>query len=95
MKIQVHSLRFDADQKLLDYIQKKVDKLDTYYDRIVDGEVILKLNNTGVENKTVELKVNVPGDQIFASENSNTFEVAANMAVEAIRRQLKKKKAKK
>ncbi len=60
MKLNVHSLKFDADQKLIDYIQKKADKLDRYFDRVVDGEVILKLNNEGIDNKTVEIKINIP-----------------------------------
>ncbi|MTI23492.1 HPF/RaiA family ribosome-associated protein, partial [Fulvivirga kasyanovii] len=55
MKLQMHSIHFDADQKLIDFIQKKVDKLETFYDRVVDGEVFLRLNNSGIENKTVEI----------------------------------------
>ncbi|MDH5603314.1 MAG: ribosome-associated translation inhibitor RaiA [Cyclobacteriaceae bacterium] len=94
MKLQMHSIHFTADNKLLNYIQKKVDKLETFYDRIVDGEVFLKLNNSSVENKTVEIKLNIPGVQIFAKEDSKTFEDATDMAVEGLRRQLKKHKEK-
>lgn len=94
MKLQMHSIHFDADQKLLDYIQKKADKLETYYERVVDGEVFLKLNNTGNENKTVEIKLNVPGSQIFAKEKSSSFEKATDMAMEGLRRQIKKYKEK-
>jgi len=90
----MHSIHFTADNKLLNYIQKKVDKLETFYDRIVDGEVFLKLNNSSVENKTVEIKLNIPGVQIFAKEDSKTFEDATDMAVEGLRRQLKKHKEK-
>ena len=50
MKLQVQSIHFDADQKLIDFIQKKIDKLETFYDRMVDGEVFLRLNNEGIEN---------------------------------------------
>ena len=56
MKLQVHSIHFDADIKLIDFIQRKLDKLETFYDRLVDGEVFLRLNNEGRENKTVEIK---------------------------------------
>ena len=45
MKLQIHSIHFDADVKLLDFIQKKADKLETFYEQIVDGEVFLRLNN--------------------------------------------------
>ena len=54
MKLQVHSIHFDADRKLISYIQKNLDKLETFYDRRVDGEVFLRLNKEGMENKTVE-----------------------------------------
>ena len=44
MKLQMHSIHFDADQKLIDFIQKKADKLDTFFDSIMDGEVFLRLD---------------------------------------------------
>ena len=94
MKIQVHSIHFDADQKLIDFVQKKLDKLETFYDRVVDGEVFLRLNNEGVENKTVEIKLNVPGQQLFAKEQAKTFEEATDEATEALRRQIRKFKQK-
>lgn len=94
MKLQMHSIHFDADQKLIDFIQKKVDKLETFYDRMVDGEVFLRLNNSGVENKTVEIKLNIPGGQLFAKEEAKSFEEATDMATEALRRQLRKVKLK-
>ena len=65
-----------------------------YYDRVVDGEVYLKINNKGTENKTVEIKLNIPGSQLFAKERSNSFEEAIDMAVDALRRQLPKRKEK-
>lgn len=93
MKLQIHSIHFDADQKLIAFIQKKADKLETFYDRIVDGEVFLRLNNSGIENKTVEIKLNVPGNQLFAKESATSFEEATDLATEALRRQLRKTKA--
>lgn len=94
MKLQIHSIHFDADQKLIDFIQKKADKLETFYDRIVDGEVFLRLNNTGIENKTVEIKLNIPGSQLFAKEEAKSFEEGTDLATEALRRQLRKIKIK-
>jgi putative sigma-54 modulation protein len=94
MKLQVHSIHFDADRKLIDYIQKKLDKLETFYDRMVDGEVFLRLNNEGIENKTVEIKVRVPGNLFFATEKAKSFEEATGLAAEALRNQLKKFKTK-
>ena len=94
MKLQVHSVHFNADQKLIDFVQKKVNKLETFYDRLVGGEVFLRLNNEGIENKTVEIKLNVPGDQLFAKEQASSFEEASGLATDALRKQLKKFKAK-
>ncbi len=94
MKLQTHSIHFDADVKLLDFIQRKVDKLETFYDQIVDGEVFLRVNNSKVENKTVEIKLNIPGNQLFAKEEAKSFEEATDQATEALRRQLRKLKVK-
>jgi putative sigma-54 modulation protein len=94
MKLQMHSIHFDADVKLLEFIQKKTDKLTTFYDRIIDGEVFMRLEKNDVENKVVEIKLNIPGSQLFAKEQSKTFEAATDLTVEALRRQLKKFKEK-
>lgn len=95
MKLKVSSLKFDADEKLLDFVQKKADKLDTFYDKIIDGEVNMHLEKSErKENKIVEIKVNVPGTVLFAKEQSSSFEAAADEAIEALRRQLKRHKEK-
>lgn len=94
MKLQVHSIHFDADQKLIGFIQNKIDKLETFYDRLVDGEVFLRINNEGVANKTVEIKLKVPGTQLFAKEQARSFEAATDLATEALRAQLKRFKTK-
>ena len=96
MKLQMHSIHFDADQKLLSFIQKKTDKLETFYDRIVDGEVYLRLDkgDHSRENKVVEIKLNIPGGILFAKELSTTFEGATDLAVEALKAQIRKHKEK-
>ena len=95
MKLQMQSLQFVADQKLLDFIQKKADKLDTYCDQIIDGEVIMKLDkNDRSENKIVEIKLNVPGRQLFAKAQAESFESATDEVIEGLRRQIRKYKQK-
>ena len=94
MKVQIQSVRFDADKKLIQYVQRKLAKLEKIFNRIIDVEVILKLNNTSPDNKTVEAKLKLPGERLFAKERSSSFEVATDEAVEALRRQLKKYKEK-
>lgn len=96
MKITVQSIRFNADKKLLDFIQRKVDKLDTFYDQIISGEVYLKLENVEDEaNKITEIKLMLPGNQIFAKEQCKTFEEGTDLAVECLRKQIEKHKQKK
>ena len=95
MKLQIHSIHFDADVELLDFIRKKVGKLETFYDRIIDGEVFLRVeNDESKENKMVEIKLNGPKNQFFAKERAKSFEAGADAAVEGLRRQLKKHKEK-
>ena len=96
MKLHMQSIHFDADKKLTDFIQKRINKLETFYDKIVDGEVIMKLEkNEKNLNKSIEFKINIPGEQLFVKEKSKTFEMATDQAVEALKRQLKKFKEKK
>ncbi|WP_345374393.1 ribosome hibernation-promoting factor, HPF/YfiA family [Algivirga pacifica] len=97
MKLDIHSIHFKADQKLIDFIQGKVDKLETFYDNFVDGEVFLRIDkNSGVphDDKLVEIKLNIPGDQLIAKRHNTTFEAAADEVVESLRRQVKKHKEK-
>ncbi len=94
MKVKMHSIKFDADTKLQDVVQKKLDKLDTFFDRIIDGEVYMKLNNEGIKNKTVEIKINIPGDQLFAAATASSFEAATDESAQALKKQLKRHKEK-
>ena len=95
VNLKISSVHFDADKKLLEFIQERVDKLAQYYDKIIDGEVILKVENTAsTENKIAEIKLLVPGNDIFAKKQCKSFEEATDTAVEALRRQLKKHKEK-
>jgi putative sigma-54 modulation protein len=96
MKIRVQSIRFNADKKLLEFIQKKADKLDTYYDQIISGEVYLRLENVEDEaNKITEIKLTLPGSQLFCKEQCKTFEEGTDLAIECLRKQIEKHKQKK
>jgi len=95
MKLKIHSIHFDADQKLVDFVQEKVDKLDHFFDKIIDGEVFLRLDKASKnENKIAEIRLNVPGSNLFAKKQSKSFEESTDIAVEALRRQVKKHKEK-
>lgn len=96
MKINVTSVHFDADKKLLDFINKRVVKLQQFDERILGAEIILKLeNNMEQGNKIVEIRLEVPGNDLFARRQSKTFEEAVTDAIDALRNQVIKTKEKK
>ncbi len=96
MNIQLNAVHFTADKKLVEFLNKKVSKLDTFYEGILNAEIILKVDKPeSANNKVVELKLSIPSnDYLFAKKQADSFEEAADLAIEAIRRQLKKFKEK-
>lgn len=95
MNVKIHSIHFDADQKLIEFIQLKADKLNTFIDNIIGAEVFLRLDKSkSTENKLVEIKIDIPGADIFAKKQAKTFEEATDEALNAIRKQIVKHKEK-
>ncbi len=91
MQVQVQSIHFDADIKLIEFIEEKLGKLSTFHDRIIKGEVFLRLDKSDVnENKIAEIKLSIPGNDLFAKKQSKSFEEATDEAVDALRRQIEK-----
>lgn len=80
---------------MVDFIQKKANKLDQFYDQIIGGEVYLKIEKVEDEaNKVSEIKLLIPGNQLFAKEQCKTFEEATDLAIESLRKQIDKHKQK-
>jgi ribosomal subunit interface protein len=96
MNIQVKTVHFTADQKLIDFVNKKVPKLDIYFEGIIGAEVTMKVvKPETVNNKLAEIKLSIPGsDYLFAEKQADSFEEALDLAIEAIRKQLTKFKDK-
>ncbi len=95
MNVKVHSIHFDADPKLISFIEDKISKLDQYYDNIIASEVYLKIDKDKVNgNKVAEIRMITPGKELFAKKQCKSFEEATDQATEALRRQVKKKKGK-
>jgi putative sigma-54 modulation protein len=95
MKLKIQSIHFDADEKLIAFIEEKVDKLVHFYEDILGGEVYLKIDKSNVlANKITEIKIQTPGKMHFAKEQCKTFEEATDSAVEALRKQITKHKEK-
>lgn len=95
MKVNIQSIHFDADIKLLDFITKKVEKAKTFYEGIDSAMVYLKLEKDSQgENKVVEIKLTAAGHEVFAKEQSSTFEAAVDIVIDKIKSQIKKHKEK-
>ena len=96
MNIQLTTVHFTADQKLIDFVHKKVPKLDTYFEGIIGAEVILKVvKPETANNKVAEIKLSIPGaDYLFSEKQADSFEESIDLAIEAVRKQLTKFKDK-
>ncbi len=95
MRLHFHAVNFDADKKLLALIQKKLNRLEKFNDKIVETDVYLKVNNKGKLNKTVEVKVHVSGNSYVVSRDAETFEKATDLVYDVMKRKLRQEKEKK
>ncbi|MBC6999578.1 ribosome-associated translation inhibitor RaiA [Cytophaga sp. FL35] len=95
MKVNVQSVNFNADGKLIDFLQNRMDKLETFYDKVISSDVYLKVQNTSAkENKIVEIMLNVPGDKFMVKKQCKTFEEAIDSSCGSLERKLIKRKEK-
>jgi putative sigma-54 modulation protein len=95
MKVNTQSVNFTADSKLIEFIQKRMDKLDMFYDKIIQSDVYLKVENTSdKENKIFEVKLSVPGDSFVVKKQCKSFEEGADAAIASLGRKIKKLKEK-
>jgi len=96
MNVNIQTVHFDADEKLVDLVSRKVEKLNTFHDRITKVDVFLKLDNIvhNIKDKIVEIKVHVPRHEFFVKTSSKSFEESFDAAFESIINQIKRKKEK-
>lgn len=95
MKVKIQSIHFDADKKLLEFITDRVSKLNHLYDGLLGGEVFLRLDKSQAnENKIAEIRLEVPGNDLFARKQCKTFEEATDNAISALKTQLIRTKEK-
>jgi putative sigma-54 modulation protein len=95
MKVNVHAVNFNVDKKLVEFVDEKMNKLEKYYDKIVSSDVFLKVEKTSdKENKIVEVKIIVPGDEFVVKKQCKTFEEGVELASESLERLLLKRKEK-
>ncbi|RXP63348.1 ribosome-associated translation inhibitor RaiA [Lutibacter sp. HS1-25] len=95
MKVNLQCVNFNVDKGLVEFVEKKLSALDKYYDKIVDAEVYLKVQQTSEkENKLIDVKLNVPGNDFVVKKQCKTFEEGILLAADSLKRQLAKKKEK-
>lgn len=95
MKVNLQSVNFNADQKLIDFTQRKLDKLENYFDKIIYADVYFKVQNTsGKDNKITEILLSIPGGDIMVKKTCSKFEACVDECVSSLQRQLIKKKEK-
>ena len=94
MNVNIQTVHFDADDKLVDYVTKKVEKLNTFHDQILKVDLFLKLDNVvhAIKDKVVEIKVHVPKHDFFVKASSKSFEESFDNAMDSIVSQIKRKK---
>ena len=96
MNVQIRTVHFDADSKLLEHVNAKIEKLGTFHDKIISAEVYLKLDNFSqhVRDKVAEIKVHVPKHSYFVKHQSKTFEQSFDLAFDSLVNQVKRQKEK-
>ncbi|MBO4340948.1 MAG: ribosome-associated translation inhibitor RaiA [Bacteroidales bacterium] len=92
--INVQSLKFNADEKLLDYIEKKVGKVEKFFDNLGDIDVTLSIL-PDAENKSVKLQTRFPGEDLIVERQARTFEEAVTDAADALKERIVRAKEKK
>ena len=95
MDTKVQAINFTADKSLIEFVNERVQKLTVYFDNIVSCEAFMKVDKKSTAgNKVTEIKLNIPGKELFAKKKCDTFEEATDQVVDALRRQLVKHKGK-
>lgn len=96
MNVNIQTVHFDADARLLEYITRRLQKLSTFNDRIVKVNVFLKLDNVAhvIKDKIAEIRVHVPRHQFFVKSTSKSFESSFDDAYESLVTLIKRKKEK-
>ena len=95
MNINFQSVNYTADTNLVEFTQKRVEKITQFYDHIVDVFVYTKVENSSNKiNKFAELKIGIPGDDVIVKKTAKSFEEAINQAADSAERVLKRRKEK-
>jgi putative sigma-54 modulation protein len=95
MKVNTQSLNFNADSELINFLQNRLDKVETFYSKVISSDVYMKVENTSSKaNKIVEIKITVPKDKFVVKKQCKSFEEAVDSACNSLERRLIKQKEK-
>ena len=95
MNVKIQSMKFNADKKLIDFLNQRLEKMPRYYEGILGAEVFLRVENVQeVENKIVEIRLEIPGYDAFATKQAKSFEEATDLCIDALKKQVSKYKEK-
>ena len=93
MEVNIQTVKFDADKRLVEFVEKKMSKLDRFAERATGADVILKLDKDAEKgNKVANVTVRMPGADLVAEQRAKTFEEAVDLAVDVLKRQSEKNK---
>ncbi len=95
MNVQIQSVKFDADQRLVDFVENKMSKLEKFSEKIVSSDVIMKVDKDHEKgNKVVTMTLYMPGEDLVSKARARSFEEAVDEAIEVLKAQIVKKKEK-
>ncbi len=96
MTVKIQSVHFDADAKLLDYVNKKIQKINQFHDKIIKVDVYLKLDNVvhNIKDKVAEIRIHIPKHELFVKASTKSFEESFDNALDSAITQIKRKKEK-
>lgn len=95
MTIKLQTVNFNAKPGLDEYVEKKLGKLEQFYDKILSAQVSMRVENVSEkENKFVDIRLEVPGDDIVVKKSGQTFEECIDLSIEALKKMIIRRKEK-
>ncbi|MFV0304834.1 MAG: ribosome hibernation-promoting factor, HPF/YfiA family [Moheibacter sp.] len=95
MTINLQTVNFNAKEGLEEYVESKLNKLEQFYDKIIGAQVYMHVENVSEkENKFLEVRLEVPGDDIIVKKSGQSFEECIDLSVDTLKKLIIKKKEK-
>lgn len=93
MEVKIQSVKFDASKQLLEFVEKKMSRLERFESNSTGVDVVLKLDKDNEKgNKLALVTLRVPGNDIITEQRARTFEEAVDLALDVVKRQIEKRR---